>query len=818
MKLLRCRIDNFGKLTDFSFDFSEGMNVIEAENGWGKSTLAAFLKAMFYGFDTKKEAGAIEKERTLFFPWQGGTYGGELDFEVGHKQYRISRVFGKTEKTDSFHLYDLATNLESSDYTANIGEELFDLDRASFKRSIYIAQKDCVSTSSDAINAKLGDLADNTNDINHYEKAMNQLKDALNQRSPTRATGSVKKREAFLTRLSMELKGFEDAREGLAGLRELYQEKLQEKESVTARRQEAAGALRRASEESTKKEQRKQYDAILAEQQEREQELGRTESSFPKEIPAKEEMRTMIERVSQLEQAVTTMQNFALTPEEQREYQLLSEQHSQLSDSDIDEQLAHMNQVADMKTRWQELQVKVSVQESIAAQQQILQPVDAKVQPQKGALFVVGMIAGIGGAIILLTGLLMILLSGWDSPGKVVVMILGAAMMLAGILLSMQDKKSSAEKQRRMEEELHLRQEQSRQEIQSHTKDMKRQMDTLTQQLRQELTTVKTFLEGQGIYCEEEAYQAQLYELKNQYHKKVAAYQTLSDKQQKAEQAKARENQVRTEIHQFLSGLQIQPEEDLKGQIGSLQLAAEACRLARRNFEQIQQKCRQFQNTHDIEALMSVDASDTTGLADGVEGNSLEELNQHISEADDQLEQIKQALDQYTNQMNALQEQLDLRDEKEQELRENQELQEQERHKFKVLKLTQEYLQQAKEQFTARYMAPISNGFRKYYEMLTGDRDGQWMIDTNITVKVKEQGQLRETERLSAGWQDLIGICMRLALVDAMYQEEKPFLIVDDPFVNLDDEKVKRGNDMLKKVSQEYQILYFTCHQSRVPE
>lgn len=133
-----------------------------------------------------------------------------------------------------------------------------------------------------------------------------------------------------------------------------------------------------------------------------------------------------------------------------------------------------------------------------------------------------------------------------------------------------------------------------------------------------------------------------------------------------------------------------------------------------------------------------------------------------------------------------------------------------------MIKLTQEYLQRAKEQFTAKYMNPIANGFAKYYKMLTGT-DGSWVIDANIQLKVREQGELRDTRWLSAGYQDLIGVCMRLALVDAMYAEEKPFLILDDPFVNLDKKKVEEGNKLLLSVAKEYQVIYFTCHDSRNP-
>ena len=83
--------------------------------------------------------------------------------------------------------------------------------------------------------------------------------------------------------------------------------------------------------------------------------------------------------------------------------------------------------------------------------------------------------------------------------------------------------------------------------------------------------------------------------------------------------------------------------------------------------------------------------------------------------------------------------------------------------------------------------------------------------------KMKEQGELRDTRWLSAGYQDLLGVCMRLAVADAMYKEEKPFLILDDPFVNLDKEKVAAGNQLLLEVAKEYQVIYFTCHDSRSP-
>ncbi|MFQ6752644.1 MAG: AAA family ATPase, partial [Clostridia bacterium] len=45
MLITKCYIENFGKHSQFEFDFTSGMNAIIQDNGWGKSTLAIFIKA-----------------------------------------------------------------------------------------------------------------------------------------------------------------------------------------------------------------------------------------------------------------------------------------------------------------------------------------------------------------------------------------------------------------------------------------------------------------------------------------------------------------------------------------------------------------------------------------------------------------------------------------------------------------------------------------------------------------------------------------------------------------------------------------------------
>ena len=132
MRILSVHVENFGKLSDVNIDFQEGTNIIKEDNGWGKSTLATFIRALFYGLEGDNKRDDISCERKRFAPWQGGAFGGSMVFETHGKTYYLSRFFGSKAAEDSFELRDVATNLPSADYSDKIGEELFHINSESF--------------------------------------------------------------------------------------------------------------------------------------------------------------------------------------------------------------------------------------------------------------------------------------------------------------------------------------------------------------------------------------------------------------------------------------------------------------------------------------------------------------------------------------------------------------------------------------------------------------------------------------------------------------------------------------------------------------
>ncbi len=127
-----------------------------------------------------------------------------------------------------------------------------------------------------------------------------------------------------------------------------------------------------------------------------------------------------------------------------------------------------------------------------------------------------------------------------------------------------------------------------------------------------------------------------------------------------------------------------------------------------------------------------------------------------------------------------------------------------------------ELLNLAKDRLANRYVADVERGFTRYAKELLGENLGRALLDKNLCLFIDEQGAAREAASFSAGTLDALTLCMRLALVDALFTKEQPFLLLDDPFVNLDDARTKRALELLQKISQQRQVVYLVCNSARV--
>jgi DNA repair exonuclease SbcCD ATPase subunit len=129
---------------------------------------------------------------------------------------------------------------------------------------------------------------------------------------------------------------------------------------------------------------------------------------------------------------------------------------------------------------------------------------------------------------------------------------------------------------------------------------------------------------------------------------------------------------------------------------------------------------------------------------------------------------------------------------------------------------TMKYLEEAKTALSTRYLGGMQESFTKFLSHLTQTAPDA-VMDASFDVRLREGGQTRPMESFSRGWRDAVEFCTHLSLTDALYKDgEKPFLLLDDPFVNLDDERLPAARALLEELASDYQILYFVCHKDRI--
>ncbi|MCR4590413.1 MAG: AAA family ATPase [Lachnospiraceae bacterium] len=245
MKILACYIENFGSLHHVKCSLRDGLNSLNERNGWGKSTFAVFLRAMFYGLDNcRNSSGYDEKDyRKNLNPWQGGNFGGYIEFETGAKRYRVTRFFKEKKRDDSFELLDLDTMLPSEDFSSSLGEELFGIDAYGYERSVYIPHNDLFIGTDDSVNSKLLGLLESDGDMNNFENAMKILNDARRELKKTGGRGKIdrssEEKAGMEVRLRKALEGEKQTTEKKNSLAEA----VKEKDGYKAEREQAEKAL-----------------------------------------------------------------------------------------------------------------------------------------------------------------------------------------------------------------------------------------------------------------------------------------------------------------------------------------------------------------------------------------------------------------------------------------------------------------------------------------------------------------------------------------------------------------------------------------------
>lgn len=121
MWIKQAHIVGFGQFSQQTFNFVQGLQIIQGLNEAGKTTLHQFLFDMLFGFPQAKG-----RKINTYEPLNKGPYGGSIQFEVDNQLYELERL-GRTQTTTT--LTAVATGQKFADPEAMLTKLLGPVDR-----------------------------------------------------------------------------------------------------------------------------------------------------------------------------------------------------------------------------------------------------------------------------------------------------------------------------------------------------------------------------------------------------------------------------------------------------------------------------------------------------------------------------------------------------------------------------------------------------------------------------------------------------------------------------------------------------------------
>jgi DNA repair exonuclease SbcCD ATPase subunit len=136
-------------------------------------------------------------------------------------------------------------------------------------------------------------------------------------------------------------------------------------------------------------------------------------------------------------------------------------------------------------------------------------------------------------------------------------------------------------------------------------------------------------------------------------------------------------------------------------------------------------------------------------------------------------------------------------------------------HRYDALSMAIDTLSDANTELQTRFSPLVSRKASEIMAKLTDDRYEHITFDKgfNANTKTSDDTVTRNILSLSDGTVDEIYFSLRLAMCELILGGDDPCpIILDDALINFDDERCKRALNLLLELSEDRQIILFSCH------
>ena len=854
MKLISCYIENFGAITRKEIRFEENITSICEENGFGKTTLASFLEAMFYGMSSDRTNNKEFGMRRHFSPFAGGKFGGNVIFSFGKDHYKIERYFDeKSDTKDSLVVYK--NGEPCNGFGDKIGERIFGIDKPSFERTIFIDAHEIEIGSTGSINAKLNNFVEGSTDDTNTEKALDRLDKAAKEFKKAKSGNDlISKENNYILKLEEKIDNAETIKASLPEKYERlsdYEDELKNLSQKLAARQKDALELK----------DWEQYDDLISATEQAKNTIEETKRKYFGGIPSSDELSTLRQHIS-VKTTLEQQTEKALSHEDaetlsklQKKYDGRHPTETEISDirakiGSLTQKEAEIHAEESVKPTEDEIalrekfknhtptkadlsQIDAAVDEYEQAEKAytetpdyIVERVDhasSKHQGSKKKYLIIAVIA----ALIAVTGIGILFVQ--MIPGVILLAVGAVCLLTTGFVYL--NKKTSAPVsdtvQRINPEKVAKERIKNNAEfvvqklLASYGYSPNKNIQYLVAKLKDDIVKYNDFVRNNSekgkTLAEKRAECAQLDKEINGYfsiynftegdfskrlsdlQNELTSYVALKDMRCKFDEQNADTKIQLAEHKKAIDNFCIKYRFDkqITNHIRELEDDITKCTQAERDYAENVKKAERLKEEKNLDIRPVAHESDET-----------EEIENRITAINKNISTLNLAISDCEAEAEKLD---DLYAEKQQ----HEELLKEYKHDYALLMWTANLLKEADKHLKDRYVAPIKNNFVNYAGLLEAALGERVTMTPNFEIRYEHNGIERSEKHLSAGQRSICAFCFRMALINKMYTEEKPFLILDDPFVNLDQKHMDRVKEMLKILSEKLQLIYFTCHESR---
>ena len=215
MKIIKLKINSYGKLKEKEIDLKDGINIIYGKNEAGKSTLLNFIVDSVYGI-SKNKNGKEYSNYERYMPWSGEDFSGRIEYELDNgNKYEVFRDFKKKNpKIFNENKEDISKEF-NIDKTK--GNEFFyeqtKVDEELFLSTLVVGQQEVKlgNKEQSILVQKLANLVGTGEDNVSYKRAV----DRINRRQLDEI-GTTKSREKPINILERNIENLETEKQNLS--------------------------------------------------------------------------------------------------------------------------------------------------------------------------------------------------------------------------------------------------------------------------------------------------------------------------------------------------------------------------------------------------------------------------------------------------------------------------------------------------------------------------------------------------------------------------------------------------------------------------